>query len=54
MPSKVESVFICTADETVIIKESKSEKCPVCDSEMENAGWFETGQKGSEACEDAL
>lgn len=52
--SRLENVFICVEDETVIVKESKSEKCPVCDYEMENAGWFETGQNGSEACEDAL
>lgn len=46
--TKVETVFICTEDETVIVKDSESENCPVCESKMENAGWFESGTNRAE------
>lgn len=37
----IENVFICKFDDTVIVKDSASEECPVCGKGMENAGWFE-------------
>jgi hypothetical protein len=46
--TKVESVFICNNDSTVIIKESAKATCPQCDSDMENAGWFESGEDRTE------
>lgn len=41
--TEIESVFICKADGTVVVKAAESESCPVCETKMENAGWFETG-----------
>jgi len=39
----IENVFVCKDDETVIVKDSAAEQCPVCGKAMENAGWFESG-----------
>jgi hypothetical protein len=44
----VENVFICSADSTVIVKATDSETCPQCGANMENAGWFETGDERAE------
>lgn len=52
--TKVETVFICTVDETVIVKDSESEDCPVCESKMENAGWFESGTNRAEKVGDIV
>ena len=44
----IESVFVCKDDLTVLIKDSDSESCPVCERKMENAGWFESGSDRTE------
>lgn len=41
--AEIENVFICKSDGTVVVKQTESETCPVCETKMENAGWFETG-----------
>ena len=41
--TQIENVFICKADGTVVVKATESETCPVCETRMENAGWFEAG-----------
>ena len=40
----IENVFVCKNDETVIVKDSAKEDCPLCGAAMENAGWFESGE----------
>lgn len=40
----IENVFVCKNDETVIVKDSAAEDCPMCGIAMENAGWFESGE----------
>lgn len=50
----VENVFICDTDQTVIVKDTKSEDCPVCGLKMENAGWFETGENRQEKVRDIV
>lgn len=42
----VETVFICHDDDIVIVKASDGEDCPVCESPMCNAGWFESREAG--------
>lgn len=44
----IETVFICASDDTVIVRDSESEICPVCESKMENAGWFESDSNRAE------
>lgn len=44
----IETVFICANDDTVIVRDSESEICPVCESKMENAGWFESDSNRAE------
>ena len=44
----IESVFICPADSTVLVKNAESESCPQCGTKMENAGWFEAGTNREE------
>lgn len=44
----VENVFICKSDETVVVKATESESCPMCGTKMENAGWFEAGANRAE------
>jgi len=44
----VENVFICSADSTVVVKNTQSETCPQCGTKMENAGWFESGGNRTE------
>lgn len=39
----IETVFICKSDDTVTIGSTDSATCPVCETKMENAGWFEAG-----------
>jgi len=39
----IENVFICTHDDTVVVKDTDSHDCPMCGLKMENAGWFEAG-----------
>lgn len=46
--TNVETVFICTEDETVIVRDSESEVCPVCERNMESAGWFESASNRAE------
>jgi phage head maturation protease len=41
--TQIENVFICKTDDTIIVKDADSAECPICDVNMENAGWFETG-----------
>lgn len=52
--TKIETVFICAADETVIVKDSESEDCPICENKMENAGWFESGSNRAEKVGDIV
>lgn len=40
----IENVFVCKSDETVVVKDSATEECPMCGTAMENAGWFESGE----------
>ena len=44
----IENVFICPADQTVLVNDSESASCPVCEQKMENAGWFEEGSDRAE------
>lgn len=46
--TKIDNVFICKDDTTVIVKESAAENCPTCGKAMENAGWFESGTDRAE------
>lgn len=46
--AKVENVFICKTDSTIITKDTQSENCPLCGTLMENAGWFEAGADRAE------
>lgn len=39
----IENVFICSHDETVVVRDTDSHDCPMCGLKMENAGWFEAG-----------
>ncbi len=50
----IENVFICKDDHTVIVKDSKTQECPVCEAGMENAGWFESGINRSEKVSDIV
>jgi hypothetical protein len=45
--TKIENVFFCKHDDTVIVKDTEEAMCPVCESKMENAGWFESGSESS-------
>ena len=40
----VENVFICDSHDepVVVVSDNELEKCPTCDSRMDNAGWFES------------
>jgi hypothetical protein len=40
--AQVESVFVCSKDFTVVVKNADMASCPECDSVMEQAGWFES------------
>ena len=44
----VQNVFICKTDNTVVVKDTASETCPMCETAMENAGWFEEGANRAE------
>lgn len=50
----IENVFVCPADETVIIEDSENEACPQCGSKMEIAGWFEEGPDRAEKVRDIV
>lgn len=45
---KIESVYYCVADDTVIVNDLESQDCPSCGSKMENIGWFESGSNRAE------
>lgn len=40
--TRIESVFVCPDDHSVIVKDSEQATCPECDTLMDNAGWFES------------
>lgn len=40
--TKVETVFICEKDDTIMVNCDEEAFCPNCKSPMENAGWFES------------
>jgi phage head maturation protease len=44
----IESVFMCKNDDTIIVKAAEKAPCPVCDIQMENIGWFESGTDRAE------
>ena len=46
--TRIESVFFCKNDKTVIVEDSETQDCPRCGSAMENAGWFESGEGRAE------
>lgn len=46
--TEIDNVFICTEDDTVVVKNTDSEECPMCGLKMENAGWFEAGANRAE------
>jgi hypothetical protein len=50
----IENVFICANDDTVIVKATDSEECPLCGTKMENAGWFEAGSNRAEKVADIV
>lgn len=50
----IENVFICKNDETVVVKDTDSEDCPMCGTKMENAGWFEAGNNRAEKVADIV
>lgn len=41
--TKIDTVFICKDDSTVLVLAADAAECPVCETKMENAGWFEAG-----------
>jgi len=50
----VENVFICANDETVVVKATESEVCPICENTMENAGWFQSGDNRAEKVQEIV
>lgn len=50
----VENVFVCTNDDTVVVKATDAETCPMCGTKMENAGWFETGPDRAEKVQEIV
>lgn len=50
----VENVFICESDDTVVVKATESEVCPVCEKRMENAGWFEAVENRAEKVQEIV
>lgn len=48
-------IYVCPADETIIIKESNDVgPCPDCGGKMEDAGWFEEGPDRAEKVDDIV
>lgn len=52
--TKIESVFVCPVDDTIVVKATDSETCPQCSTKMENAGWFESGPDRAEKVHEVL
>lgn len=52
--AEVENVFICKSDDTVVVKATESESCPMCGLRMENIGWFETGDNRARKVQDIV
>jgi hypothetical protein len=50
----IENVFICSSDETVVVKDTDEHNCPVCGNKMENAGWFESIGNRTEKVQDIV
>lgn len=48
--TKIENVFVCAKhdNELISISECDTEVCPLCGDNMENAGWFESGDNKTE------
>lgn len=52
--SVIENVFVCKTDDTIVVKGTESEDCPMCGTKMENAGWFESGANREEKVHDIV
>lgn len=54
METDVESVFYCSNDFQIIVSSNEQEKCLLCDNNMENIGWFESGSDRTEKVHDIV
>ncbi len=53
--TKIESVFICKADGTIMTRsDDEAAECFECGGRMENIGWFETGKNRAEKVRDIV